>query len=64
MAFCLDCHRNPEKSLRPMGEVTNLAWKVSDKEGSDLDLAQIHAGLDIKQNWGVNPPLSCTGCHR
>ncbi len=64
MAFCLDCHRNPEKSLRPMGEVTNLAWKVSGKEGSDLDLAQIHAGLDIKQNWGVNPPLSCTGCHR
>jgi len=27
-------------------------------------LAQIHAGLKIKENWGVNPPLSCTGCHR
>ena len=61
---CVECHRNPEKSLRPMGEVTNLAWKISDPESSDIDLAQIHAGLDIKQNWGVNPPLSCTGCHR
>ena len=47
-----------------MGEVTNLAWKISDPESSDIDLAQIHAGLDMKQNWGVNPPLSCTGCHR
>lgn len=64
MSFCLECHRNPEESLRPMSEVTNLAWKAPASSNDDLDLAQIHAGLNIKESWGVNPPLSCTGCHR
>jgi hypothetical protein len=27
MGWCLDCHRNPEKNLRPLTEVTNLDWK-------------------------------------
>ncbi len=30
MAWCLDCHRNPEEHLRPVDQVTNLAWKPSD----------------------------------
>jgi hypothetical protein len=50
-----------------MSEVTNLAWTISKDPKSTTgnpDLDQIHAGLDIKTNWGVNPPLSCTGCHR
>ena len=64
MAFCLDCHRNPEKALRPNAEVTNLAWKFSDGNHPEPDLEQIHAGLELKNNWSVNPPLSCTGCHR
>ena len=38
MSFCLDCHRHPEDRLRPMDEITNLAWSVDDlnkKEFSD-----------------------------
>jgi hypothetical protein len=27
MEWCLDCHRNPVKNLRPTGEVYNMAWK-------------------------------------
>jgi hypothetical protein len=64
MSFCLDCHRNPENSLRPMKEVTNLAWTISGQTEANPHIDQIHAGLDIKSKWGVNPPLSCTGCHR
>ncbi len=26
MGWCLDCHRNPEKNLRPLTEITNLAY--------------------------------------
>ena len=26
MGWCLDCHRNPEKNLRPLTELTNLAY--------------------------------------
>ena len=64
MAFCLECHRKPEDALRPMQEVTNLGWKLDSNESANSKMAQAHAGLDIKNNWGVNPPLSCTGCHR
>jgi hypothetical protein len=27
MAWCLDCHRNPENALRPLDQITNLNWK-------------------------------------
>lgn len=64
MAFCLDCHRNPEKALRPLDEVTNLSWEVNQSGDVDPLLAQVHAGLELKENWGIHPPLSCTGCHR
>ena len=26
MAWCLDCHRNPENALRPLDQITNLGW--------------------------------------
>ncbi len=30
MGFCLDCHRAPEKHLRPLDQITNLAWEADD----------------------------------
>ena len=36
MSFCLDCHRNPEKSLRPVDEVTNLDWTADDLNPDDF----------------------------
>ena len=34
MAWCLDCHRNPEHHLRPKDQVYNLGWTVKDLETS------------------------------
>lgn len=56
MKFCLDCHRNPAPNIRPVDQVTNLAWKP------DRDPAVI--GREIMQARGINPPESCSGCHR
>lgn len=58
MKFCLDCHRNPEEALRPLDEVYNLNWTPED--------AVAHAEWAKEQvvNWNVNPPQSCSGCHR
>jgi hypothetical protein len=28
MEWCLDCHRNPAKNLRPTGEIYNMAWET------------------------------------
>jgi hypothetical protein len=28
MEWCLDCHRNPAKNLRPTGEIYNMDWQA------------------------------------
>ena len=35
MSWCLDCHRNPEKYVRPREEVFNMAWQ---RPADDPDL--------------------------
>jgi hypothetical protein len=56
MAWCLDCHRNPEASVRPVEEVTNLGWQP------DRDPAEI--GAELIEMKGIKPPTNCSGCHR
>jgi hypothetical protein len=56
MAWCLECHRDPARNIRPPEEVTNLAWQP------DRDPAEI--GREIMQARGINPPQHCSGCHR
>jgi hypothetical protein len=58
MAWCLDCHRAPEKHLRPVEQVFNLDWRPQSPE------AQREQGLQFVKDWNVRPPLSCSGCHR
>ncbi len=92
MGWCLECHRNPEKYLRPLDQITNLDWapEMEDREtfygylasltgeseeeleertkGKRLKaegpLTQKEVGLQLKEAWGVQPPESCTACHR
>ncbi len=59
MGWCLECHRNPEEYLRPIAEVTNLDWVHPGGEKG-----QIEDGKKFVEEWNVNPPLSCSGCHR
>lgn len=58
MQFCLDCHRNPAKALRPLDKVFDLDWKAESPE------AQRKMGEKFVHDWKVNPPVSCSGCHR
>lgn len=58
MKFCLDCHRSPEDALRPLDKVYDLDWKVESPE------AQRKMGEKFVHDWKVNPPVSCSGCHR
>jgi hypothetical protein len=32
MEWCLDCHRNPAKNLRPTSEIYNMAWEKPSQE--------------------------------
>jgi hypothetical protein len=56
MGFCLDCHRNPEKSLRPLNQVTNMDWVAPDN--------QPEIGKLLRAERNINPPQDCSGCHR
>ena len=56
MAWCLDCHRNPEARVRPADLVTKLDWKP------ERDPAEI--GRELIAQKGIHPPTNCSGCHR
>jgi menaquinone reductase, multiheme cytochrome c subunit len=56
MAWCLDCHRNPAPNIRPVEQVTNLAW-VPDRDPAEI-------GHEIMRAKNINPPQNCSGCHR
>ena len=65
MDWCLNCHREPEKFLRPNEHVTNLNWEPPTLEGESKEEAQLRIGTMLKDKWHVNPPVAnCAGCHR
>jgi hypothetical protein len=58
MRWCLDCHRNPEKYIRPKEEIYNMTWKAKDQET---------LGRELVEKYKVRPPAeitSCGTCHR
>lgn len=78
MAFCLDCHRAPEKHLRPLEEVYNLDYdvltylegkdelkkQIGFEKGDSAEKAQEKLGNLLKTNWDIHPKDSCFTCHR
>jgi hypothetical protein len=64
MGWCLKCHTEPEKHLRPLSEVTNLTWTAPQTSGQTPEQAQRDIGNQIKQDLLVNPPTNCQSCHR
>jgi hypothetical protein len=58
MGWCLQCHRNPQEFVRPLGEVYNLDWAPESKE------AQEKMGQELVKQLAIKPPVTCTTCHR
>ena len=59
MAWCVDCHRNPEKSLRPRDKVYMMDWKPN--------MDQVKMGLQLVKDYHVLPAVqltNCSICHR
>lgn len=57
MGWCLECHRNPVDNLRPISEVTNLAYD----QRTELSLEERVA---LKDLYHINPSENCSTCHR
>jgi hypothetical protein len=55
MEWCLECHRAPEKFIRPRAEIYNMEWVTADQET---------AGARLIAEYNVQSKLSCSVCHR
>jgi len=56
MEWCLECHRAPEKYLRPRSEVYSVAWQPPSN--------QLELGRKLALDYGVQTSTSCSTCHR
>jgi hypothetical protein len=56
MEWCLECHRAPERFLRPRPEVTTMGYRPA---GSQEEI-----GLALKRAYDVAEVTTCTACHR
>jgi hypothetical protein len=59
MEWCLDCHRHPERELRPRQEVFNIRYEHPPD--------QLELGRELARQYGIRDTrylTSCSVCHR
>ena len=59
MSWCLECHRNPERVLRPRDQVLNMDWTAPDN--------QAEIGAKLREEYKIRTTAeltSCSTCHR
>jgi hypothetical protein len=59
MEWCLDCHRQPERHLRPVEEVFNVKWQAPPD--------QLERGRELAKEYELRDTrflTSCSVCHR
>lgn len=60
MGWCLECHRQPEKHLRPVEFVTKMDYSAE----KDLNKTQEEAGRELMEKHHIYPAVNCSTCHR
>ncbi|MFQ5669055.1 MAG: cytochrome c3 family protein [Acidobacteriota bacterium] len=56
MGWCLDCHRDPARQLRPRDQITNTRWTPPRDQERIASRLMTHAS--------IKPSTDCTTCHR
>ena len=56
MEWCLDCHRHPERYLRPREHVFDMGWEPPGD--------QTALGLRLVREYRVRTSVDCSTCHR
>ncbi len=58
MSWCLDCHRAPEKYVRPRDQLFNMEWEAPD--------GQLQQGAKLVREYGIATKrmTDCYTCHR
>ncbi|HUG53667.1 MAG TPA: cytochrome c3 family protein [Vicinamibacteria bacterium] len=56
MEWCLECHRDPARYVRPQAEVFNVSWEPP--------ADQLRQGGRLVEEYGIRASTSCSTCHR
>jgi cytochrome c7-like protein len=56
MEWCVNCHKNPQDYVRPRSEITTMGYRPA--------VSQAVLGPQLVKEYRINPPLSCSTCHR
>jgi hypothetical protein len=56
MEWCLDCHRHPERHVRPREEVYNIAYEPP--------ADHVERGRELVKQYDIHTRTSCSTCHR
>ncbi|HWX24242.1 MAG TPA: cytochrome c3 family protein [Vicinamibacteria bacterium] len=56
MEWCLECHREPERFVRPKDQVFNIAYEPPAN--------QRELGRKLVEEYHLRPRTSCSACHR
>jgi hypothetical protein len=62
MEWCLECHRAPERFLRPTEKIFDMTWRGENKTADELK-----EGMNWKAEYKVQGRKileSCSTCHR
>ncbi|MEB2284715.1 MAG: cytochrome c3 family protein [Myxococcales bacterium] len=57
MEWCLECHRRPERYVRPKEEVFKMGWQPPNGD-------QLALGRELLEANRVHPKTDCDTCHR
>jgi hypothetical protein len=67
MEWCLRCHREPERFVRPREQVFNMKWQAENQEAENKTEQQLAQGRDLVSRYQVRDKSvmqSCSTCHR
>ncbi|MET0622596.1 MAG: cytochrome c3 family protein [Pyrinomonadaceae bacterium] len=79
MEWCLACHREPERFLRPKEQITNMGWNIEgdaaagvtanaeNRLGENLAESRVKLGRELKKTYRIRDAgtlTSCSTCHR
>ena len=56
MEWCLDCHRHPERQVRPLERVYEMAWTAPDDQEA--------LGRKLVKKYDIHTRTDCDTCHR
>ena len=59
MAWCIDCHREPEKFIRPVDQVYTMGYKPAEDQKT--------LGAKLVKEYNILPVfqlMNCSTCHR